>query len=393
MMSAFSIEEGNTTTFGVKIKVIGVGGGGGNAIDHIVREGINKLPGMERVDLLAANTDTQVLVKSLATSTIQLGEKKTKGLGAGMRPEIGRESAEESYEQIKAMLDNANIVFIAAGFGGGTGTGAAPIVARAAKEIDALTIAVVTTPFVFEGKKRMRYALEGLSELKKDCDSVVVIPNEKLLAIAGKNIGFKDSFKIVDAVLANAVSGMSSVILESGNGDMNVDFADVRTAMSHRGLSLLGVGHAEGEDSAQEAIKSAIQSPLLDNMDIKGAKGVLANFRFHPNHPQGDIYAAMALLQDLIDDDGEADVCFGTITDVNMKEDLVEVTVIATGFPDKEEEKIDPAPQAKTVPMQKTGTDDLFADFYATSRPSPRLNVKPNSDDLDAPSFKRFQLD
>lgn len=391
-MSAFSIEEGNTIAFDVKIKVIGVGGGGGNAINHIIREGINKLSGMDRVDLLAANTDAQALIKSQAYTTLQLGEKRTKGLGAGMRPEVGRESAEESYEQIKAMLDDAKIVFIASGFGGGTGTGAAPIVARAAKDIGALTIAVVTTPFHSEGKRRMRLAQEGIVELKKECDSIVIIPNEKLLAIAGKNVGFKDSFKIVDAVLANAVSGMSSVILESGDGDINVDFADVCTAMSHRGLSLLGVGQATGEDSAQEAIKCAIQSPLLDNIDIKGAKGVLANFRFHPAHPQGDIHEAMGLLRDTVDDDGEVDIFFGTITDENMQVDLVEVTVIATGFADKEEEKIDPTPQQiKPIPTQKTGTDDLFADFY--HKPAPRPNIRPNSDDLDAPSFKRFMLD
>ena len=210
----FTIEEAKRSAFEAKIKVIGVGGGGGNMIDHIVREGA--IEELENLELISANTDAQALLNSKAHTTIQLGERTSGGLGAGARPEMGKKSAEESYEEITKVLDGANLVFISAGFGGGTGTGAAPVIAKAAKEVGAFTIAIVTTPFKIEMKKRMNTALEGLKELRKECDSIIVIPNEKLRSVAMKGAGIKDAFKIVDEVLSDAVGGMCAVILKSG---------------------------------------------------------------------------------------------------------------------------------------------------------------------------------
>ncbi|EAI8101461.1 cell division protein FtsZ, partial [Campylobacter coli] len=246
-MSEFLVEEMQHNK-GAKIKVIGCGGGGGNMINHMVKMGLNDL------DLIAANTDAQAISNSLAKTKIQLGEKKTKGLGAGMLPEVGAESARESFEEIKASLSQSDIVFIASGFGGGTGTGATPVIAQAAKEIGALTVSVVTMPFAFEGKQRKKLAENGLLELKKESDSILVIQNEKLLSIIDKKAGIKDAFKLVDDILARAVKGMVSILLD--NGDINVDFADVRTIMSHRGLALMGVGSASGENAIEEALSN-----------------------------------------------------------------------------------------------------------------------------------------
>lgn len=325
-MSGFSIEE-SKSTYGAKIKVIGVGGGGGNMVNHMISQGITG------IDLIVANTDAQALDHSLATTKIQIGEKKTKGLGAGMVPEVGKESALESYEEIKSALENADIVYVASGLGGGTGTGAAPVIAQAAKEIGALTVSVVTKPFMFEGRKRLKLADAGLNELKKESDSIVVIPNDKLLAIVDKGLGIKDSFKIVDDVLSRAVGGMSQVVLSSGQSDINVDFADVKTVMSHRGMALMGVGESTGDSAASEAVKSAIESPLLDNMSINGALGVLIHFHIPPTCPLSDISEAMNVVYDSVDED--ADVIFGTTTDENMDENSVKVTIVATGFENK----------------------------------------------------------
>ncbi len=384
-MSDFIVEE-NKNVYGAKIKVVGVGGGGGNMINHIVREGINNQDGMKTVDLIAANTDAQALDSSSATTRIQLGEKKTRGLGAGMLPEVGKEAALESYEEIKTTLEYSDIVFIASGFGGGTGTGAAPVIAQAAKEIGALTVAVVTTPFSFEGKKRMRLALEGIEELKKECDSIVIIPNQKLMGIIDKKAGIKDSFKQVDNILARAVSGMSSIVLNSGTSDINLDFADVRTAMSHRGLSLMGVGEAQGEEAAQEALKNAIQSPLLDDMNIKGAMGVLVHFKFHPSCPMSDISEAMVMIEENADQD--ADIFFGTLADENMEEGKVQVTLVATGFYDKTSAVAQPAKEAEIVVEKKE--QNVFGMYRRVSGYD--INI-PSSDDLDIPTASRFRQD
>jgi cell division protein FtsZ len=330
---------------GAKIKAIGVGGGGGNMIDHMIKSSISG------IELIVANTDAQVLEKSLCENKVQLGEKITKGLGAGMQPEIGGQSAEESKDEIREYLEGADIVFIAAGLGGGTGTGASPVIAQIAREMGALTISVVTRPFSFEGGRRSKVALQGLEELKKQSDSIVVIPNDKLLQTVERNVGIKDAFKIVDDVLSRAVVGASGIILGSGENDINLDFADLRTVMSHRGLALMGMGEAEGEKSAYEAIKSAIESPLLDNISINGAMGVLVHFSTHPNYPLAEMNDAMEIIREAADPD--ATIIFGTNTDPEVPDNFVKITLIATGFERIDEKKASSGVTKKEGPPKK----------------------------------------
>jgi cell division protein FtsZ len=313
-----------------KISVIGVGGGGCNMINHMINEGTHK------IDLIAANTDLQVLNISKAPKKIQLGLKLTKGLGAGMKPEIGRDSAVESYEEIKGTLKGADIIFIAAGLGGGTGTGAAAIIAKAAKEIGALTVSVVTKPFSWEGKKRAGLANLGLEELKKVSDSIIVIPNDRLLEIIDENVGMKDAFKIIDNILYQAVNGMSEVILNPGNSDINTDFADVKTIMQHRGMALMGIGRAKGENAAQRALEDAIDSPLLDKVSLNGAKGILIHFNIHPQVSLFAINDVMATINDRMD--SNAEIIFGTTSDSTLEKDEVKITIVATGFESKNED-------------------------------------------------------
>jgi cell division protein FtsZ len=314
------------------IKVIGVGGGGTNMINHMASK--ETLP----ITLIAANTDAQHLNSSAASLKIQIGEKRTKGLGAGAVPDVGKEAALESVEEIAMALQDTDIVFVAAGLGGGTGTGAAPVVASIAKETGALTICVVTKPFKYEGRKRRKLADQGLAELKKCCDSIVVIPNDKLKSAVDKTTGFKDAFKVVDDVLFRAVNGMAGVILEHGESDINVDFADMKTVMSHKGMALMGIGEANGENSPIEALRRAIESPLLDDVDLDGAQGILIHFTFHPNYPYIEIEDAMEVIDDTVDED--ADVIFGTTTDESIPLDTVKVILIATGF----DRELDEAP-------------------------------------------------
>jgi len=375
-MSGFTIEEAKSI-YGAKIKVVGVGGGGGNMINHMVREGISG------IDLIAANTDAQALEHSLAYTKIQLGEKRTKGLGAGMMPQVGKEAAEESYEEIKSALEHADIVFIASGFGGGTGTGAAPVVAQAAKEIGALTVSVVTRPFMFEGRKRLKLAEAGLNELKKESDSIVVIPNDKLLTLVDKKLGIKDSFRIVDDVLSRAVGGMSSVVLSSGNSDINLDFADVQTVMSHRGMALMGVGQSEGDGAAIEAIKNAIESPLLDNMTINGALGVLVHFHIHPDCPLTEISEAMNVVYDAADED--AHVIFGTTTDETIENNRVRITIVATGFENKKEDE----KELKKLDQ----TQELMKRERIMRMKKVSGGYEGQEDYLDIPTYLRHQMD
>jgi cell division protein FtsZ len=328
-----------------KITVIGVGGGGCNMVNHMIKEGSNK------VDLISANTDRQVLEISRAPKKIQLGAKLTKGLGAGMKPEIGRDSAIESYEDIKSALDGADIVFIAAGLGGGTGTGAAAIIAKAAKEVGALTVSVVTKPFQWEGKKRAGLANLGLEELKKVSDSIIVVPNDRLLEIIDDTVGMKDAFKIIDNILYQAVNGMSEVILNPGNSDINTDFADVKTIMQHRGMALMGIGRAKGDGAAQKALEDAIDSPLLDKVSLSGAKGILIHFNIHPQVPLLAINDVMGNINDRMD--SNAEIIFGTSSDRSLDKDEVKITIVATGFESKNEDELkpsanDPEPGANT---------------------------------------------
>ena len=378
-MNGFTIEE-NKGVYGAKMKVIGVGGGGGNMINHMIREGY------DRIDLLVANTDSQALENSLAKTKILLGEKTAKTLGAGMDPTVGKDSAEESFDILKDALECSDIVFVASGLGGGTGTGASPVVARAAKENKALTIGVVTTPFKFEGKKRATLAQAGINELKKECDSILVIPNQKLLSLIDKKAGIKESFKMVDDVLARAVGGMSSIILDSGDSDINLDFADVKKIMSHRGLALMGVGASEGEDAPKEAIQDAIQSPLLDDMSINGAMGVLIHFKIHPDCSLLEISEAVSLVEEAAHDN--ADIIFGTTTDASIENNRVEVTLIATGFEETSEKKEDDSQkdsldEAKVISRRQinqrvSGSDIDLKDIY---------------DNLDEPTYLRYKAD
>lgn len=378
-MNGFTIEE-NKGVYGAKMKVIGVGGGGGNMINHMIREGY------DRIDLLVANTDSQALENSLAKTKILLGEKTAKTLGAGMDPTVGKDSAEESFDTLKDALEYSDIVFVASGLGGGTGTGASPVVARAAKENKALTIGVVTTPFKFEGKKRATLAQAGINELKKECDSILVIPNQKLLSLIDKKAGIKESFKMVDDVLARAVGGMSSIILDSGDSDINLDFADVKKIMSHRGLALMGVGASEGEDAPKEAIQDAIQSPLLDDMSINGAMGVLIHFKIHPDCSLLEISEAVSLVEEAAHDN--ADIIFGTTTDESIENNRVEVTLIATGFEETSEKKEDDSQkdsldETKTISRRQinqrvSGSDIDLKDIY---------------DNLDEPTYLRYKAD
>ncbi len=314
----------NETIDGPKIKVIGVGGGGNNMINYMAAKGIKD------VELIAANTDTQALKTSKAHKKIQLGKALTKGLGAGMRPEIGAKAAEESFEEIKEALKGADMVFISAGMGGGTGTGAASIVAKAAAEIGALTVGVITKPFMFEGPRRRKLAETGTNELKKEANSIVVIPNDKILTIIDRKIGRKEAFSLVDDVLYKAVTGISNMVVNYGENDINVDFNDLKTIMSHQGLALMGVGEIKGENAAFEAVKMAIESPLLDNIAIDGAMGVLVHYTMHEDYPLVEIQESMSIIEEKADED--ADIIFGTTTDNSLSPDEIKVTIVATGF-------------------------------------------------------------
>jgi len=377
------IVEARCATNGAKIKAIGVGGGGGNMINHMIQEGIHS------IDLIVANTDAQALESSLAPFKMQLGLTATRGLGAGMVPDKGREAALESFEDIKTMLEGSDIVFISAGLGGGTGTGAAPIIAQAAKEVGALTVSIVTSPFKFEGRKRTKLAKEGLEELKRESDSIIVVPNEKLLSIVEKNMGIKESFRMVDDILAQAVGGISKVILSHGDNDINLDFADVKTVMSHRGLALMGAGYAVGENAAYEAAKTAIESPLLDNISIDGAMGVLVHFDIHPNYPIMEIGEAMSIVEESADED--ASVIFGTTTNENMEVDEVKITIVATGFEDKN------AIAEPTITKQDTLLTTTTHNINTISSLGGRKVVGgyngENEDILDVPTFLRKQMD
>jgi cell division protein FtsZ len=307
-----------------KITVIGVGGGGCNMVDHMIREGIS------RVNLVVANTDLQVLKSSKAPTTIQLGSELTKGLGAGMKPEVGRDSALESYDEILDSLASADIVFIATGLGGGTGTGAAAVIAKAAKEVGALTVSVVTRPFRWEGNKRAGLANMGLEELKEESDSIIIVSNERLLKITDQNSTLKEAFKTVDNILFQAVNGMSEVILNHGTNDVNTDFADVKTVMQHRGIALMGIGEAIGENAAMDALNCAIESPLLEQMELSDAKGILIHFNVHPGFSLIAISEVMDHLYSMANENVE--IIFGTTTESELDENKVRITIVATGF-------------------------------------------------------------
>lgn len=304
-----------------RIKVIGVGGSGGNAINHMIESNVTG------VEFVSMNTDTQDLHKSHADKKIHIGKNLTKGLGSGMNPEVGRQSAEETQSSIQEVLKGADMVFIACGMGGGTGTGAAPVVARAAREQGILTVAVVTKPFFFEGDQRMKIAQKGLEDLEKEVDALIVIPNDRLLAITDKKTSFKDAFAMCDEILRQAVEGISELITTPGI--INIDFADIKTIMSDAGSAFMGIGIASGDKRAEEAALAAINSPLLD-IAISGAKGVLFSISGGDDLTMHEVQEAAKIITESIDRD--AKVIFGTIRDEKLKKGEIKVTVIATGF-------------------------------------------------------------
>lgn len=306
---------------GARIKVIGVGGGGGNAVNRLIEDG------MEGVEFLVANTDLQALSNSQASVKIQLGEDVARGLGAGGNPEIGKRAALEDTDKLVDALDGADMVFVTAGLGGGTGTGAAPIIGSLATELGALTVAVITKPFRFEGRRRELLADEGLSELRGCVDSVITIPNERLLKSVTKAIPFLDAFGLADGVLRQAVRGISDIVTLPGL--INVDFADVRAIMEGRGVALMGIGTASGENRSLEAVQRAISSPLLEEASIKGSKALLVNVTGGPDVTLVEISEAMDLIHDAADP--EANIIFGAVIDERLN-DAIKITVIATHF-------------------------------------------------------------
>ncbi len=308
-----------------RIMVIGVGGSGKNATNHMIEA---KVKG---VDFLAVNTDAQDLQNSLASRKIHIGKNLTKGLGAGMNPEIGKNAAEETRAELQESLKNADMVFVTGGFGGGTGTGASPVVAKIAKEMGTLTIGVVTKPFAFEGNRRMRLAEEGLAELSRSVDALVVVPNDKLLAIVDKNTTAKDAFSMSDEVLRQAVEGISQLITMPGSVG-NIDFADIRAVLENAGSALMGIGTASGENRAIEAAKAAISSPLID-VSIHGAKGVLFSIAGSDDLTMYEISEAARVITESVDPD--AKIIFGTVKDESLKKNEIKITVVAANFPDK----------------------------------------------------------
>ena len=374
---------GRSDVLGAHIKVAGVGGGGGNAINTMIASG---LPGVE---FIAANTDMQALGASLATTKLQLGVQLTKGLGAGANPGVGQQAALEDSETIRDHLTGADMVFITAGMGGGTGTGGAPVVARIAKELGALTVAVVTKPFQFEGKKRMRQAEEGMRELKEAVDTLIAIPNQRLLAVAGRNTSLLETFKKADDILLQAVRGISDLI--TVHGLINLDFADVRTIMAEMGMAMMGAGNASGENRAVEAAQKAISSPLLEDISIHGAKGVLINITGSHDLSLHEVNEAATLIQEEAHED--ANIIFGAVIDEQMG-DEIRVTVIATGFAEAQREVKKPGFSLTREPgssgFRATPARPVARD-RDPSRPIVRLGTI--IDDLESPTYVRHNVD
>ncbi len=336
------IEFANEPSFSANIKVVGIGGAGNNALNRMIRAQISN------VEFIAVNTDMQQLKRNNAGTKLQLGTKLTKGLGSGARPEVGKKAAEEDKDKIKELLSGADMVFIAAGMGGGTGTGAAPVIAQVAKEIGALTVGVVTKPFLFEGFKRKKNADAGAEELKGVVDTLITIPNQKLLTIVEKNTSLVDAFNVADDVLRQAIQGISDIITIPGL--VNVDFADVRTIMAEMGGALMGTGIGSGENRAQKAAEMAIASPLLENVSIDGAKGILINITGGPDLSLHEVNEATSVIYERAHK--EANIIFGAVIDENMKNEI-RITVIATGFTGevKAEVKQTEAPKAVEEPQ------------------------------------------
>ncbi len=376
------------------IKVIGVGGGGSNAVSRMASSS------MTGVEFIIVNTDVQALRHAPVELKLQIGEKLTKGLGVGADPEKGRKAAIEDTDKILQHLQGADMVFITAGLGGGTGGGAAPIISNLAKEMEILTVGVVTKPFVFEGKRRGEQAERSLEELKASVDSLIIIPNQRLINHATKNTGVKEAFAMADNVLRQAVQGIADIIVKPGY--INVDFADVRTVMSERGMAMMGIGEATGDNAAVDAIQKAINSPLLENVSIKGARGVLLNFTHASTMPIYQLNEASKIVHDMVDP--EANIIFGDVLDDEMGE-AVRVTVIATGFDEVEATPVDETPRvtelrayapkaaATASPAASSADRGVFLRKGKKAVGSQLVIEEIDEEVLDIPTFLRRQAD
>jgi cell division protein FtsZ len=387
-------ELGDEAGHTAQIKVIGIGGGGGNALEHMIAENV------DNVEFFACNTDAQALERSSAKSVIQLGTEITKGLGAGANPDIGRQAAEENRDRIRENLQGTDMVFITAGMGGGTGTGAAPIIAEIAKELGILTVAVVTKPFVFEGRKRMEVADKGIKELSQHVDSLITIPNNKLLSVLGKNITLINAFKAANNVLLGAVQGIADLI--TCPGLINVDFADVRTVMSEMGMAMMGTGVSSGENRAREAAEAAISSPLLEDVDFTGARGVLVNITAGMDMSIGEFEAVGDAIKSFTSEN--ATVVVGTVIDSEMTDEL-RVTVVVTGLGRQTSAAGTGAASgdARTARASRSVKSDGTLNYHQLDKPTYQRNQEPaqktveveehgrDIEYLDIPAFLRRQ--
>ncbi len=392
LQTSLTMDLAEDLSAGAKIRVVGVGGGGGNAVNRMIAQGLGG------VDFIAVNTDMQALKSCRATKKVQIGAKLTKGLGAGANPDIGRQAALEDTERLIELLDGADMVFVTTGLGGGTGTGAAPVIANLASELGALVVAVVTKPFNFEGRRRRSQADKGLAELKQVVDTALAIPNEKLLHTVEKGTPLTQAWLMADDILRQAVQGISDLITIPG--EVNLDFADVRTIMRGMGMALLGTGVASGERRAIEAAQRAISSPLLEDTSIDGAKGVLINITGGSDITLEEVAEASSIIHDAADPD--ANIIWGTVYDPSMK-DQIKVTVIATGFRREEEEREKAAalaaeapapPRRRGDPPRPSSSRRRSGDPFALDVPDDGLpNYRTLKNDLDVPTFLRKQMD
>lgn len=370
------------------IKVIGVGGGGGNAVEYMIESKLAE------VEFISANTDEQVLTMSKANTVLRLGENLTKGLGAGADPDVGRQAAMEDRERISEVIDGADMIFITAGMGGGTGTGAAPVIAEIAREKKVLTVAVVTRPFPFEGHKRKVIADRGIDELQEFVDSLIIIPNEKVLAVMGQNTTLIDAFRNANEVLFNAVQGISELITRPGM--INVDFADVRTVMAEMGMAMMGSSTMSGENRAAEAARKAISSPLLEDVDLKGAKGLLVNITAEPDLTIGEYETVGNVIHEYAALD--ANVVIGTAFDADMQGNL-RVTMVATGLagsrgkgaPKAEEPPVQVVPSSQSKAVRNPQPRDMLTRGFG--KPKAAAGAQLDIDDYDIPPFLRKQAD
>ncbi len=407
----FELEE--SASQNARMKVVGVGGGGGNAVNRMIEEHL------EGVEFISVNTDAQALMHSKADVKIQIGKKLTRGLGAGARPDIGRQAIEESKDDMARVVQHTDLVFVTCGMGGGTGTGAAPVICQLARDAGALTVGIVTRPFLFEGRKRMRQAEEGIAEMRKHVDTMIIVPNERLLAVVGKGIPFHEALKKADEVLLHATQGISVLISETGL--VNVDFADVRTVMENGGSALMGTGVGRGETRATEAAQQAIASPLLDNVSIAGATGVLVNITGGEDLTLGEVHQINEIVHDAVGD--EAEIIFGAVHEPAMNGEI-RVTVIATGFdrllqggfgngaishgfgsptaaaPATRNPSVLPFPPARERPGSSRPAAPPARPARESVQPpvrNPRPNVSPATsvelDDMEIPTFIRRQMD